>query len=194
MFAPLTLFVNVEPAVLESARLEQLVVLAEQASGELQVVLEITERAIAERPAQLLATVSRLRAAGRRIALDDVGADDMSLAFMPLLRPDIVKLDLSLVQKRPAPAVAEIMNAVNAYAERSGAVLLAQGIEDERHPEPSARVWVRAGCSGVRPSPCPTCCPLRDWTCRRQSRRRSTARRLAACHRTCPCAGPPSRS
>lgn len=145
MFAPLTLFVNVEPAVLESARLEQLVVLAEQAPGELQVVLEITERAIAERPAQLLATVSRLRAAGWRIALDDVGADDMSLAFMPLLRPDIVKLDLSLVQKRPGPAVAEIMNAVNAYAERSGAVLLAEGIEDEKHLEIARALGARLG-------------------------------------------------
>lgn len=145
MFAPLTLFVNVEPAVLESARLEELVVLAEQAPGELQVVLEITERAIAERPAQLLATVSRLRAAGWRIALDDVGANDMSLAFMPLLRPDIVKLDLSLVQKRPGPAVAEIMNAVNAYAERSGAVLLAEGIEDEKHLEIARALGAQLG-------------------------------------------------
>ena len=145
MFAPLTLFVNVEPAVLDSARLEELVLLAEQAPGELQVVLEITERAIGERPAQLLATVSRLRAAGWRIALDDVGADDMSLAFMPLLRPDIVKLDLSLVQKRPGPAVAEIMNAVNAYAERSGAVLLAEGIEDEKHLEIARALGARLG-------------------------------------------------
>ena len=41
-----------------------------------------------------------------------------SLAFMPLLRPDVVKLDLRLVQERPGPEVAEIMNAVNAYAEQ----------------------------------------------------------------------------
>ena len=30
----------------------------------------------------------------------------MSLAFMPLLRPDVVKLDLRLVQERPGPAIA----------------------------------------------------------------------------------------
>ena len=53
--------------------------------------------------------------------------------FMPLLRPDVVKLDLRLVQERPGPAVAEIMNAVNAYAERSGALVLAEGIEDDGH-------------------------------------------------------------
>jgi EAL domain-containing protein (putative c-di-GMP-specific phosphodiesterase class I) len=52
---------------------------------------------------------------------------------MPLLRPDVVKLDLRLVQERPGPEIAQIMNAVNAYAEQSGAVVLAEGIEDDAH-------------------------------------------------------------
>jgi EAL domain-containing protein (putative c-di-GMP-specific phosphodiesterase class I) len=145
MFAPTTVFVNVEPEVLESARLEELVHLAAQAPGDIRVVLEITERAMSARPAELLATAQRLRAAGWRLALDDVGADDMSLAFMPLLRPDIVKLDLRLVQRRPGPAVAEIMNAVNAYAERTGAVLLAEGIEDEEHLAIARALGARLG-------------------------------------------------
>ena len=133
LVAPLTLFVNVEPEVLDSAPLEELLALAEGAPGELSVVVEITERALAARPAELLRTVARIRELGWRIALDDVGADAMSLAFMPLLRPDVVKLDLRLVQERPGPAVAQIMNAVNAYAQASGAAVLAEGIEDERH-------------------------------------------------------------
>ncbi len=133
LFDPLTLFVNVEPEVLESAPLDDLLAVVSEAAGDLRVVLEITERSIAARPAHLLATVDRVRALGWGVALDDVGADSLSLAFMPLLRPDVVKLDLRLVQERPGPAVAEIMNAVNAYAERTGALLLAEGIEDERH-------------------------------------------------------------
>ena len=127
---PLTLFVNVEPEVLDTAPLDELLAIAAEAPTGLQVMLEITERALAARPAELLATVTRLRAAGWRIALDDVGADDLSLAFMPLLRPDVVKLDLRLVQERPGPEIAQIMNAVNAYAEQSGALVLAEGIED----------------------------------------------------------------
>lgn len=122
---PLTLFVNVEPEVLDAAPLDEPVRFAAESPGQLRVVLEITERALATRPADLLATVERLRSAGWKVALDDVGADDMSLAFMPLLRPEVVKLDLRLVQERPGPAVAQIMNAVNAHAERSGAVILA---------------------------------------------------------------------
>ncbi len=130
---PLTLFVNVEPEVLDSAPLDDLLALPEVADGRLRVVLEITERALATRPADLLRTVDRVRALGWSIALDDVGADALSLAFMPLLRPDVVKLDLRLVQERPGSAVAEIMNAVNAYAEESGALILAEGVENERH-------------------------------------------------------------
>lgn len=133
LVSPLTLFVNVEPEVLDSAPLEELEAIARHAPGELRVVLEITERALAARPAELLRTVERVRELGWGIALDDVGAEAASLAFMPLLRPDVVKLDLSLVQQRPGRAVAEIMNAVSAHSERTGAVVLAEGIETEAH-------------------------------------------------------------
>ena len=133
LLAPLTVFVNVEPEVLDSAPVEDLVAIADAAPGELQIVLEITERALATRPAELLRTVERVRSLGWGVALDDVGAEAASLAFMPLLRPDVVKLDLTLVQRQATPAIAEIMNAVNAYAERTGALVLAEGIETERH-------------------------------------------------------------
>ena len=130
---PLTVFVNVEPEVLETAPLDELLAIASAAPAGLRVVVEITERALATRPADLLRAVERVREVGWGIALDDVGAESMSLAFMPLLRPDVVKLDLRLVQQRPGPAIAEIMNAVNGYAERTGALVLAEGIEDEEH-------------------------------------------------------------
>ncbi|HET6392636.1 MAG TPA: EAL domain-containing protein [Blastococcus sp.] len=133
LLAPLTVFVNVEPEVLDSAPLDDLLAIAEGAPGDLKIVLEITERALAARPAELLRTVERVRSLGWAIAVDDVGADSMSLAFLPLLAPDVIKLDLRLVQERPGPAVAEIMNAVNAHAERTGAVVLAEGIETEQH-------------------------------------------------------------
>jgi PAS domain S-box-containing protein len=131
--APLTVFVNVEPEVLDDTPLAELARSVASVPGGPRVVLEITERALSARPAELLRTVERVREHGWAIALDDVGADSLSLAFMPLLRPDVVKLDLRLVQERPGPAIAEIMNAVNAYAESSGALVLAEGIEDAAH-------------------------------------------------------------
>ena len=143
--APLTLFVNVEPEVLDSAPLDDLLAIASAAPGGLRVVLEITERALAVRPADLLRTVERVRALGWGVALDDVGAEVLSLAFMPLLRPDVVKLDLRLVQDRPGPQIAEIMNAVNAYAERSGALILAEGIETPDHLRTARALGARLG-------------------------------------------------
>jgi EAL domain-containing protein (putative c-di-GMP-specific phosphodiesterase class I) len=135
LVAPLCVFVNVEPEVLDSAPLDALLALADRAPGQLRVVMEITERALAARPAELLRTVQRVRAAGWGLALDDVGADPASLTFMPLLRPDVIKLDLSLVQRRPDRDIAQIMNAVNAHAEATGAVILAEGIETTAHLE-----------------------------------------------------------
>jgi diguanylate cyclase (GGDEF)-like protein len=133
LLAPTTVFVNVEPEVLDTAPLADLLAIAATAPRDLRVVLEVTERALAARPAELLRTVERVRRLGWGIALDDVGADPMSLSFMPLLRPDVVKLDLRLVQGRPGPEVAQVMNAVNAYAESTGALILAEGIETEAH-------------------------------------------------------------
>ncbi len=133
LLAPSTVFVNVEPEVLDDAPVAALFDPELPVPGDLRVVLEITERALAARPAELLRTVERVREFGWAIALDDVGAESLSLAFMPLLRPDVVKLDLRLVQERPGPAIAEIMNAVNAYAESTGALVLAEGIENGTH-------------------------------------------------------------
>jgi diguanylate cyclase (GGDEF)-like protein/PAS domain S-box-containing protein len=155
--APLTLFVNVEPEVLDRAPMEELLAIASTAPGGLRVVLEITERALATRPAELLRTVERVRAVGWGVAVDDVGADPLSLAFMPLLRPDVVKLDLRLVQERPGPAIAEIMNAVNAHAERTGAVVLAEGIEDAAHLDMARALGATLGQGWLfgRPGPGP---------------------------------------
>ena len=157
LLAPLTVFVNVEPDALDDAPLAALFDQAGRFPDGLQVVLEITERALAARPAELLRTVARVRELGWAVALDDVGAEALSLAFMPLLRPDVVKLDLRLVQERPGPAIAEIMNAVNAYAESTGAVVLAEGIEDRTHLEMARALGATLGQGWLfgRPGPGP---------------------------------------
>jgi len=85
----LAVFVNVEPEVLDGAPLDELLAIAEGAPGELRIMVEITERALAARPAELLHTVERVRQLGWGVALDDVGAEPASLAFLSLLRLDV---------------------------------------------------------------------------------------------------------
>ena len=126
--SPLTLFVNVEP---EAALLGVLPPLARDVRG----IVELTERTLTSRLAELLPAVQSARAQGWGIALDDVGADTRSLALMPLVRPDVIKLDLRLVQEQPSPEIAAIAGAVGAQAERTGATVLAEGIETEEQAQ-----------------------------------------------------------
>ena len=145
MGGPLTLFVNLEPAALEAVPSEALAAAVHRLPAGLHVVVELTERALGTDPADLLRNVERIRGLGVGIALDDVGSEPLSLAFMSLLRPDIVKLDLRMVQRRADAQVAGIMNAVNAYAERSGALILAEGIENARHLALAGALGARLG-------------------------------------------------
>lgn len=127
------LFVNVEPVSAGSPTPPGMAALLERALERFPVIIELTERALTTRPTELLRLVDRLRERGAQIALDDVGADPHSLALMPFLRPDVIKLDLQLMQDSPTREIAEVVHAVNAEAERTGALVLAEGIETGAH-------------------------------------------------------------
>lgn len=128
--APTTVFVNVEPVTLVGDLDMVLATLATRAPG-VQVVVEVTERAFAADPAGILTAVERLRAAGHAIALDDVGVEPESLAFIPVLQPEAVKLDLSLLRSVDDPQTVLVAGAVRAYASTSGASVVAEGVETE---------------------------------------------------------------
>ena len=130
---PAALFVNAEPEAMGTELDGGSRALLRDAGRRLNIFFEVTERALTARPAQLLETVERMRAAGFGIALDDVGADRRSLALLPLLRPDVVKLDMSLIHTHPSRRSGEVMNGVCAYAEQTGAVILAEGVENAQH-------------------------------------------------------------
>jgi EAL domain-containing protein (putative c-di-GMP-specific phosphodiesterase class I) len=63
-----------------------------------RIVLEITERAQLEGVKDVGSRIERLRGLGFRIAVDDIGAGYSGLNSFALLKPDIVKLDMTLVR------------------------------------------------------------------------------------------------
>jgi EAL domain-containing protein (putative c-di-GMP-specific phosphodiesterase class I) len=126
-----TLFLNLEPATL-AAHVDRFLAMNRGRHG---LVVEITERAVAAEPAALMRAVDQLREAGISVAFDDVGANPDSLAFLPLIRPEVVKLDMGLLHDEPDALLGRTMAGVLAYAERSGAIVLAEGIETDRHLE-----------------------------------------------------------
>ncbi|MGY1722156.1 diguanylate cyclase domain-containing protein [Blastococcus sp. SYSU DS0533] len=153
-----TVFVNVEPATLSALGPRRLSALADVVAENVRVVVEVTERDLLERAAELVRGVQVLRDLGWGVALDDAGAEPKGLALMPFLRPDVIKLDLALVRGHTTLQTAAVVNAVRAEAERSGAVLLAEGIETERHLDRALAMGARLGQGWMfgRPGPLPT--------------------------------------
>lgn len=94
-------------------------------------VLQLDETSLIRRPAQLLRAVADVRRLGWAIAVDHVGVRPESLALLPLLEPDVVKLDRSLITQKPSRFTARVVNAVAAYTERTGAIVMAEGIDTE---------------------------------------------------------------
>jgi len=141
-----TLFVNVEPSsLLAASDADGGVRLVELEDAGLRVLVEVTERALTADPGPLLATIARARAAGLSIAVDDFGAEDAALALLPFIAPDVIKLDLSLIQDRPSADVARWVSAALAEAERSGATILAEGIETPAHLARARALGARLG-------------------------------------------------
>jgi len=123
------LFLNIEPFTLDTECPADLLPDIERAFERLRVVLEVTERSRDLDPGSLLDGVERYRPHVAGIGLDDVGADPLTLALLPLVAPSVIKLDESIVHTPPDDTVAKVLNAIEEEAERAGAVVLAEGIE-----------------------------------------------------------------
>ncbi|MDQ6805811.1 MAG: EAL domain-containing protein [Actinomycetota bacterium] len=155
--APSTLFVNVEPDAIDMPTPPHFLGTMTRAQRGVRAVFEVTERALANKPAELLRVVEDIRAQGWGIALDDVGADWRSLALMPFIRPDVVKLDMHLIQTPLTENGALVAEAVQAYTASSGAQILAEGIESDAHMQRALSLGATFGQGWMfgRPGPLP---------------------------------------
>ncbi len=159
--ADLSWFINVEPAGLEIECPQHLRPALDEARADLRVVLEVVERDVEDHVTRLLHATDEARRDAWGVALDDVGAESGSLALLPFLQPDVVKLDMSLLQQAPTATAADITAAVRSYAERTGAVILAEGIETQEQ-EDLAKVFGATYGQGYRygrPGPLPSSLP-----------------------------------
>jgi EAL domain-containing protein (putative c-di-GMP-specific phosphodiesterase class I) len=100
-----------------------------------QLVLEVGERAAVTDRGHLLAVLESYRAHGWRVALDEVAAGWSSASLLDVVRPDVVKLGRALVAALPDDGARAVVRTVAAHAHRLGAVVVAEGVEDERAAE-----------------------------------------------------------
>ena len=141
----ISLFINVEPSVVGGVIPANVEALFRRAERKLRIVLELTERDLTRRPADLLRLVAWARERYWGVALDDVGAEPESLALLPFVEPDVVKLDMKLIQEEITPDEMAVVDAVHRYAKRTGASILAEGIENDEHLQKSLSLKANLG-------------------------------------------------
>jgi EAL domain-containing protein (putative c-di-GMP-specific phosphodiesterase class I) len=96
-----------------------------------RIVLELTEHQPIEDYTPLLRALEPLRERGARIAVDDTGAGYASLRHILALRPDIIKLDISLVRDiHHDPARRALAASLVTFANETNSQLIAEGIEN----------------------------------------------------------------
>ncbi|HET6269479.1 MAG TPA: EAL domain-containing protein [Arthrobacter sp.] len=97
-----------------------------------RIILELTERLEVSEYGPLISALAPLRQLGLRVAVDDAGSGFSSMRHVLHIRPDIIKLDRSLIsgidddlgQRALGAALAE-------FARQIGATLVAEGIETQ---------------------------------------------------------------
>lgn len=122
------LTMNVDPHAVVSGHVQSLLRGQLDLSG---LIIELVESAWPTDPTALLSTLGDLRALGARIAVDDVGAGYSGLSQLMAVRPELIKLDKSLIQNLPNdPAAKALVTAVSLLSGSLDAWIAVEGIED----------------------------------------------------------------
>ncbi|MEP7054830.1 MAG: EAL domain-containing protein [Actinomycetota bacterium] len=97
-----------------------------------RIVLELTEHVHIPDYDSLHSALRPLRAAGMRLAVDDAGAGFASLQHILRLAADMIKLDRSLITALERdPARQALIRALKRFADDTGALVVAEGVETE---------------------------------------------------------------
>jgi EAL domain-containing protein (putative c-di-GMP-specific phosphodiesterase class I) len=124
------LSINLSPSTLRDPRLAHLL----RAPGvpTERIVVEVTEHARVNDYLEAQRVLGALRKAGIRVAVDDAGSGYASLRHILELRPDIIKMDLSITRDIDTdPARRALATALVIFAGELGAVVVAEGAETE---------------------------------------------------------------
>jgi EAL domain-containing protein (putative c-di-GMP-specific phosphodiesterase class I) len=172
---PRSLFFHAEPSTVSALSLDD-------AALSRPMVLEIRGHNLVEADmVPLLQSIVSVRDQGWAIALTDVCVDAHALALLPIIAPDVIDVDLRVIGGLPDQHIASVVSAISAYAEATGCLVLASGVETVRQvvtaralgatlgrgplyaeagPLPRELPWM----SGVRPAPTGRLAGLRQDT------------------------------
>jgi diguanylate cyclase (GGDEF)-like protein len=142
------LSVNISPRTIEAPEFGAatlLAILARHSFPATRVVLELTEHQAIEDAARVRDRLEACRRAGIRLAVDDLGAGNAGLRLLSEIRFDVLKVDLSLVQRSATTGPsAEVLSSVVGLAGRTGALVVAEGVERPEQLEQLTTLGVAA--------------------------------------------------
>jgi EAL domain-containing protein (putative c-di-GMP-specific phosphodiesterase class I) len=111
-----------------------------------RLVLELTEREPLTDVERVRTKLESCRRAGIRLAADDLGAGNAGLRLLSELRFDVLKVDLSLVQRSaPGAPSSAVVASVVAFAADTGALVVGEGIERAEEAAQLMALGVAAG-------------------------------------------------
>ena len=129
------LFLNVHPRTVADpnfVRGETLKRLQDSGIMPQNIVIEITERHSIDNYKIFRKTLEHYRSQGYRIAIDDVGAGFSGLQSIAEIRPDYIKMDMSLVRNIDSSSVRQVvMEALITLSEKINCRIIAEGIETQ---------------------------------------------------------------
>jgi EAL domain-containing protein (putative c-di-GMP-specific phosphodiesterase class I) len=132
------LSLNVSPDTAVSAEFATLI-----EGGTERIVIEVTEHAAIGDYPQFNSSVARLRFRGMRYAVDDAGAGFATFSHILSTKPDIVKLDMSLIRDIHRDlARRALLHGLIYFIEQINATAVAEGVETAEEAESLKRLGV----------------------------------------------------
>ncbi len=143
------LFLNVNPTVIKSADFHRGFtkgILKEYGLSPHQIVFELTERTAIEDFKTFRKTLDHYRNQGYMIAVDDAGAGYSSLQTIAEIKPDFIKLDMSITHGVDRDAVKRaLLETFVTFTQKINCQLIAEGIETASELSVLTRLGVHYG-------------------------------------------------
>jgi EAL domain-containing protein (putative c-di-GMP-specific phosphodiesterase class I) len=130
MHPSMRVFLDIEPDTLLSTCPEDLLETVHKAQDRLRLVIKLRNQSLIEHPGRVLAGLSTARRDGWGVAVDASGTSRRALALLPLVYPDVIKLDLTDWVRGDLAAIARQGREARLYADTTGATVLAQGLQE----------------------------------------------------------------
>jgi diguanylate cyclase (GGDEF)-like protein len=143
------LSLNLSPPTMEASEFSSgalLAILARHGIAPDRIVVELTERHQFHDLDRVRSRIDACRRAGVRFAADDIGAGNAGLRLLSEIRFDVLKVDLSLVQRSASEGPSSaVLSSVVELAAHTGALVVAEGIEHESQLEALRTLGITAG-------------------------------------------------